>query len=215
LEIRAVPHVLIVGQYLDSAGKPRRGSEVTLFGKMADRFYATQSNQPGEDGKFEIRVPHGIADAKLDLITNEHSSLRWRLKPDAPLRRGRDISLGTLEDDVHGFQVVRYVAPVLLVKAVDDAGEPVPEFTPVLKYTRNQDENEQLTLYTTGSHVSFEAQRDGRSRSEQLLPDEPFSVTVEKPGYGTTPQESSLPEGGTQELTFVLKKEPVGDTPQD
>lgn len=206
LEIRAVPHIVIYGQYLNSAGKPRRGSEVSLFGKVDGDFFYVRSNQPGDDGKFEIKAPHGITEARIDLITNEHSSLRWRLKPQEPLSRGRDIKLGTLEDDITGFEVVRYVAPIVLVKAVDESGTTLKDFKPSLKYTRPQAQSEQLTVYTTGNHVSFEEQQDGRQRSEQLLPDEPIAVTVERPGYTTTAQELSLPEGEERALTFVLKK---------
>jgi len=213
LEIRAVPHVVIHGQYLDSAGKPRRGSEVNLFGKVDGGFFYARSSQPGEDGKFEIRAPHGIEDVELDLITNEHSALRWRMAPDQPLHRGRRVKIGTLEDDVHGFQVVRYVAPVVLIKAVDEAGAIVKEVKPILKYTRSQDDGEQLTVYTTGSHVSFNKQDDHRWRSEQLVPDEPISVTVEKTGYTTTEQELNLPEGQKREVTLELKKAPDDDKP--
>jgi hypothetical protein len=207
LEIRAVPHVIVQGTYLDSAGKPRRGHEVRLFGRVDSDFYYTQSNSPGEDGKFEIRAPHGLEKAELDLITNEHSSLRWRMAHDQPLRRGRRPKFGTIEDDVRGFEIVRYHAPVVLVKPVDEAGAPLKDCTPVLKYTR-MEEGEELTVYTTGSHVGFEEQQDGRWRSEQLLPDEPTTVTVEKTGYSTTVQELSLPEGEEKSLTFVLKKDP-------
>jgi 5-hydroxyisourate hydrolase-like protein (transthyretin family) len=206
LEIRAVPHVVIRGQYLDSAGHPHHGSDVSFYGKVDGAFFWVRSNQPGEDGKLEIRAPHGITEAQIDLVTNEHSSQRWRLKPGDPLKRGRDVKLGTLEEDVRGLEIVRYVAPIVLVKPVDEQGAPIKDCKPVLKYTRPQDEAEQLTVYTTGSHVSFEEQQDGRWRSEQLLPDEPISVTVEKSGYTTDARELSLPEGAEQEITFVLKK---------
>jgi hypothetical protein len=54
--------------------------------------------------------------------------------------------------------------------------------------------------------VSFEYQEDGRWRSSQALPDEPMSVTVEKTGYATTPQDASLTEGQEREFVFVMKK---------
>ena len=57
-----------------------------------------------------------------------------------------------------------------------------------------------MTVYTTGGHVSFEHQDDGRWRSSQLLPDEPIEVTVKKEGYTCEPQELSLAEGDEQEL---------------
>lgn len=111
LTIRAVPHVLIKGIYLNSAGEPRSGHEVMLFGRTDGNFYAEQSSVPGKDGKFEVKVPHGLQQVQLDLITNEHSAFRWRLSHDAPLRHGRRVNLGSVEDDIYGLEVVRYTAP--------------------------------------------------------------------------------------------------------
>jgi hypothetical protein len=216
LEIRAVPHVVIQGTYLNSAGRPRTGSEVTLFGRVDGGFYYTRSNSPGEDGKFELRVPHGLEQAELDLITNEHSALRWRLKHDQPLQRGRRIKLGTLEDDVSGFEVVRYVAPILLVKVLDENGQLVRDFKPVLKYTQPPPENGQSLVFTTGRDVNFEEQPDGRFRSSQLVPDEPFTVTIDRPGYTTTPSEGlSLAEGAQREVVFTVKPDPAAGGVKD
>jgi beta-lactamase regulating signal transducer with metallopeptidase domain/5-hydroxyisourate hydrolase-like protein (transthyretin family) len=207
VDIHAVPHVLIKGTYLNSAGKPRSGHEISMFGYVDSSFFYTRSTSPHEDGKFEIRAPHGVQKVELDLITNEHSALRWRLKPDEPLKRGRRIKLGTIEDDISGLEVVRYTAPILLVKPVDEQGAVVEGCQPVLRYQRNDAGDEQLTVYTTGSHVSFEEQRDGRWRTEQLLPDEPITVEIKKNGYSTTPQELSLKEGDEREIVFVMKKD--------
>ena len=215
LEIRAVPHVVIKGTYLNSAGKPRTGHELRIFGRLDGDFYWAESSVPGKDGKFELKVPHGLQQSELDLSTNEHSSLRWRLSPDEPLKRGRRIKLGTVEDDIDGLEIVRYTAPVLLVKPVDDQGAPIEDCTPVLKYVGDTQGDEQLTVYTTGGHVSFESQKDGRWRSEQLLPDEPIAVTVEKTGYSTTTQDLSLAEGGRRELVFVMTKDPPGESAGD
>ena len=209
LEIRAVPHVLIKGTWVDSAGKPRTGSSMHLNGRLNGQFHFESGPSAGNDGRFEMIVPHGLERAELDLITNEHSSLRWRLSPDAPLRRGRRIQLGTVEDDVIGIQIVRYVAPILLVKPVDEQGQPVKEVTPIIKYTRPDEDGESRTNYTTGSNVSFEAQPDNRWRSSQALPDEPMSVTVKKDGYETTTEEVMLKEGEERELVFVMKKAPL------
>jgi hypothetical protein len=206
VEIRAVPHVVIRATMVDSKGKPKSGHQVTLFGRMDGGFYAEESSTPGKDGKLEVRAPHGLQKAELDLITNEHSALRWRMSHDAPLHRGRRVKLGTLEDDISGMEIVRYTAPIVLVKPVDEQGSPISGCTPNIKYTRPDQENEEMTVYTTGGHVSFEHQDDGRWRSSQALPDEPMSIQIEKPGYTTTPQEASLKEGEEREFVFVLKK---------
>lgn len=206
LEIRAVPHVVISATYLNSQGKPRSGHEITLFGRWDGAFYAEQSSVPRDDGKLQVNAPHGLQETQLDLVTNEHSALRWRTGPDAPLRRGRRIDLGTVEDDVSGIEIIRYEAPILLVKPIDENGHIVEECQPVITYVRPAEEGEEMTNFTVGGHVSFEHQQDGRWRSSQLLPDEPITVTVKKEGYETAPQELSLPEGESRELEIVLKK---------
>jgi hypothetical protein len=215
LEIRAVPHVVIQGTYLNSAGKPRNGSEVSLFGRLDGDFFHTESSTPGENGKFELLAPHGLEQPELDLVTNEHSALRWRMRHDDPLKRGRRIKLNTLEDDISGFEVVRYVAPILLVKAVDEAGAMVAECNPRLTYARPAGDGEEFNSYTEGHHVHIEAQPDGRYRTEQLLPDEPFTVTCKKPGFTATSEELSLAEGAERELVLVMKKDPDGDKPAE
>jgi beta-lactamase regulating signal transducer with metallopeptidase domain/5-hydroxyisourate hydrolase-like protein (transthyretin family) len=212
LEIRATPHVLIQATYVDSTGKPRSGHEVHLFGRMDGEFYAEQSSTPRDDGKLEIRVPHGLQDVTLNLITNEHSALRWRMGADQPLRRGSDLKLGTVEDDVSGIEIMRYKAPILLVKAVDEEGQPLGDWKPVLEYTRPDGEGEQMTMFTAGGHVSFEHQQDGRWRSSQLLPDEPAKISVEKEGYVAEKQEISLPEGAEHELVFALRKSSAAES---
>lgn len=213
ITIQAVPHVVLQGTYVDSKNQPRSGSEVRVIGRLDDAFYSARSSTAGMDGKFQLKIPHGLREARLDLITNEHSALKWRMARDMPLQRGRDVRLGTVEDDIYGFEVVRYTAPILMVKAVDEKGRIVADVTPIVTYTRETNESEEMIMYTTGSQVGFEAQGDGRHRSSQLLPDEPIEVTVTKDGYETTPQKMSLEEGQEREIQFILK--PISDrTPQ-
>lgn len=204
LIIQAIPHVVLQGTYLDSQNKPRTGHEVMLFGQIDDSFYFARSSTPGKDGKFELKIPHGLRETKLDLITNEHSALKWRMSRDEPLQRGRNVALGTVEDDIYGFEVVRYTAPILMIEAVDEQGNIVSDVTPIVTYTRAASESEEMIMYTTGSRVSFEAQGDGRHRSSQLLPDEPIKVEIKKEGFETAPQELTMQEGEEQKLRFVL-----------
>ncbi len=207
LIIQAAPHVTVYGTYVNSKGEPRSGHQVTLWGYMNGDFYATESSRPNNNGRFEIKAPRGLSEAKLDLITNEHSALRWRRSPGSPLRRGSSIELGKLEEDLHDLEVVRYAAPTLLVKVVDENGTVLRDFKPRLLYTNPAIEEEDLSVYTrTNSHISFEKQGDGRERSSQLLPNEPFSITVVKPGFTTETHELALQEGEQHEIKFVLRK---------
>ena len=59
--------------------------------------------------------------------------------------------------------------------------------------------------FVDGKDVHFEKQDDGRQRSEQLVPDEEFTVTVEAPGYEPKSEKLKLPEGAVKELEVRLK----------
>ncbi|TWU21967.1 carboxypeptidase regulatory-like domain-containing protein [Bythopirellula polymerisocia] len=205
LTIRAVPSVRIKGTYLSSAGVPRSGYVMFVRGNLDGKNFTDQSSRLEKDGKFEIKVPYGLQDVLIDFITNEHSSIRWRKSHDAPLQLGRIVRLGAVKDDISGIEVIQYVAPILLVKPVDQEGKAVEYCTPIVRYGRLARDGT-LVITSTESPTRFESQPDGRWRSWQLLPDEPLVVTVEKRGFHTTPQQVNLVEGQEKELLFVMKE---------
>lgn len=205
--VQAVPHVLIQGQVLDSQGQPSSGHEIHVFGRFGGGFYFGQSNDPGKDGKLEARVPHGLEKVQINLMTNEHGVLRWRLSPEGPLKNGRRIELDRLEEDLTTLEIVRYVAPILMVKAVDEQGQLVPDCKPKALYEKDspKDPNSRFISGVNGD-VNFEKQPDGRWRSNQLIPDQKLTLTIEKEGWETTPETLSLEEKAEKEIVFVLKK---------
>ena len=125
LEVRAVPHVTIEAQYIDSQGKPTRGHSCHVFGQIDGvSWFGDAKADP--TGKVVARVPHGLENVQLDLMTNEHGVLRWRKTKDGPLNNNRRVMLGTLTDDVKGIEIIRYTAPILLVKVTSkDGSKPV------------------------------------------------------------------------------------------
>ena len=207
LEIRAVPHVIIRGRFFNSEGKPRASHQQHLFARIDEKPFFAKSTRPGDDGWFEFKVPHGVEQVQVDLSTNEHSALRWRIKPDEPLQYGRRIELGTLEEDFTTLEVVRYTAPLLLLKAVDENGEQLSDFKPNSKYkTRPNAERRGTFISGALGDIGFESQPDGRWRSSQMLPDEEVTITLEKEGYVSEPQVVSMREKEERELVFVMKK---------
>ncbi|MBI2826518.1 MAG: carboxypeptidase regulatory-like domain-containing protein [Planctomycetia bacterium] len=205
LLVQAVPHVRFRGQYLDSKGAPSRGHEVMVFGRMDGEFYHTQL-RPDAEGRIEGMLPHGLTDARIDIITNEHSSLRFRIGKDKPLEHGRNTLLGTIEDDVLDVEVIRYKAPIALLKPVDEEGRAVSGVKVAGIY--EADNKDKLVQPVGGRQTSihFEKQPDGRFRSEQWLPDEPTRFVVSAEGYEEAEETLSLPEGEQKELVLVMKK---------
>src|SRR5262249_39711733 len=124
LEVRAVPHVVIEAQYLDSKGQPRSGHDCLFHGRIDGNWWNAMA-RPNASGRIVLHAPHGLEKAQLDLSTNEHGALRHRMSKDAPLSNSRNVMLGTLDHDVKGIEIIRYEAPIVLVKvSTKDGGKP-------------------------------------------------------------------------------------------
>jgi beta-lactamase regulating signal transducer with metallopeptidase domain len=210
LEVRAVPHVTIEAQYVDSKGKHTRGHECFVFGQIDGVPWFGQGKADA-DGKIVAHIPHGLENVQLDLMTNEHGVLRWRKTKDGPLNNNRRVMLGTVTDDVKGIEIVRYTAPILIVKvSVKDGSKPA-DLAVTAQYEKGKGQFEGGLILKGGrsSDVSFEHQEDGRFRSEQLFPDQEVTVTAHAEGYVGTSEKVKLAEDTTKEIELVLEKAPA------
>jgi beta-lactamase regulating signal transducer with metallopeptidase domain len=210
IEVRAVPHVLISGQFFDSSGKPISGFAPHLSARndtFGNRAWFWETTRIDEHGKFSVKSPKGF-EASLDIIDNEHHAIKSRVSKDAPLGNGRTIKLGVLDHDMPEVSIIRYVAPILLVKAVGEDGEHVGKFSPSIfyQYNNSNEGGQYIRDGKSAGYVSFERQDDGRYRTSQLLPDEEFTLTVEAEGYEPKSEKFKLPEGEVKELEVKLKK---------
>jgi uncharacterized GH25 family protein len=208
LEIRAVPHVVVEAQIYDSKGKKRGGHDVWFSGEIDGEFWSTNPH-PSADGQYLILAPHGLEDAMMSLTTNEHSCLQYRLSKDSPLSLSRTIRLGTLDHDVKGIEIIRYEAPIILIKATTTGGRTVEGVRISVDYT-GRDKNpdgKYILKGGTRSDVSLEEMGEGRFRTSQLAPDREVTVTAKADGYAPKSETLSLPEGATRELELILEKE--------
>jgi beta-lactamase regulating signal transducer with metallopeptidase domain/protocatechuate 3,4-dioxygenase beta subunit len=206
IEVRAVPHVVIEAQYLDSKGKPTRGHSMFIFGQL-DKMFWFGEGKPDANGKIVAKVPHGLTRTQLDLMTNEHGVLRHRLKAGGPLNNNRRVDLGTLNDDVKGIEIVRYVAPILVIDAVDANGKQIEGFQVKALYQPGKGDKRGMFVNGVQGDVYFEKQEDGRWRSSQMFPDEEVTVTVSAKGYKDHTEKLKLVEGAKKELKAKLEKE--------
>jgi len=207
IEVRAVPHVVVEAQYYDSKGKTRRGHSPFLFGQIDGQSWFAEAKADA-NGKVSVLAPHGLENTQLQLSTNEHSALRWRKAKGDQLSRGRQIALGTLDKDVKGIEIVRYEAPILLVKVTaKEGGKPKGAAVTAL-YPEEKGLQEGGFSVKNGrrSDVSFEEQEDGRFRSSQLLPDEEVTVAAHAEGYQDATAKVKLAEGATKDVEIVLEK---------
>src|SRR5262249_32844557 len=208
VEVRAVPHVTVEAQYVDSQGKPTRGHSCFVFGQLDGVFWHTEA-KAGPDGKMVAYIPHGLEEVQLDLVTNEHGCLRWRRAKGEPLNNTRNVRLGTVTDDVKGIEIVRYTAPILLVKVTTKDGSKPANPAVTADYAPGKGRRDGKFIVGGGGHSdgTFEKQEDGRFRSEQLFPDEDVTVTAYADGYVSKPMTVKLDEGTTKEIELVLEKD--------
>lgn len=208
IEIRAVPTITIRGRFFDAEGTPRTGHDQFFFGKVDGKSFSVKSNKPGTDGWFELKAPKGMRDVRWHLSIHEHGALRWRRSRDTPLTYG-DIVINDLQEDWLSLEIVRYEAPKLLVKVVDDQGKPIGDAKPVGHYKTRPDTEQPSNVRFVGGmrgDVGFENQADGRWRSSCMLPDEETTVQFHLEGYQCEPQTVSLKEGETKELVFRMRR---------
>lgn len=208
LEFRAVPTVEIRARNFDSQGQPIRGFDFHISGNLGenDEGYFARSNRP-VDGRTVAQVPRGLRKVVVRFTENEHGTFRIRRQPGAALENIQEIEFPVVETNIEGIEVVRYKAPILLVKAVDAAGEPIESFTPKIEFSdRTRTAPRGYLINDIESDVSLERQSDGRWRSEQLLPDEDITVSVIKAGWTAKPQTARLVEGEQRELVFTMTK---------
>jgi uncharacterized protein YnzC (UPF0291/DUF896 family) len=108
-----------------------------------------------------------------------------------------------------------YKPPVLLIKVVDEKGGPVRDAKINAEYPEENKEflpisevvDEIGNYVTKKATVTFTRQNDSRWRSNYLLNNEDFTLTVQSPGYRPASQTLNLPKGVTKELELKLQKE--------
>jgi beta-lactamase regulating signal transducer with metallopeptidase domain len=213
LKIQAAETVVIEAQIYDSAGKPRSGHEIHFHGFAAtpkEEFYSAHG-RPDKDGRIVLKVPMGLRRCEIDLSCNEHQVLRYKWSPTGSLFAGRELKLDRITEDIRGIEIYYYTAPIVTVRAVDSDGKPVAEFKPAIFYRSGVKPRQEGSRWISGvdGEVNFEKQEDGRWRSEQLLPDEEFILTVFADGYQPASEALTLTEGSLKDVSIVLHKKPV------
>ncbi len=214
LEIRGLPSVVIEGRWVDSKGQPRGGWSSAIGGKMDGSYWIAQAH-PNPEGRFSMKVPHGLEEANLSIITNEHAATRHRIGKGGPLVEGRTVKFGTLDHDVKDIEIVRYVSPIIVINATAKDGKQIPGFKVAVQYTTPAGDERENSVHVVGGgkkqDVIQDEQYDGRYRTSQMLPDKEVTVSVSADGFEEASRKLSLPEGKTEDVTLVLEpKAPKG-----
>jgi hypothetical protein len=178
---------------------------------MDGSFWNTQAH-PDLQGRFSAKVPHGLEQVQIDISTNEHATTRHRIGKDGPLVEGRTVKLGTLDHDVKDFEIVRYVSPIIVINATTKDGRQIKDFKANVQYSQPSPNNNK-NVHVVGGGKKKDAlqdeQYDGRYRTSQMLPDTEVKVTVSADGYTEASRTLTLPEGKTEDVTFVLEPKSI------
>jgi RNA polymerase sigma factor (sigma-70 family) len=208
IEIRAVPHVVLRIQQFDGQGNPHKNHEVHVSGRLGDTVWWGEG-RPDRDGRIVVKAPQGLADARISLSVNEHQSTRYRWSNDAPWRNEHEMTAAILDHDTNEVSVMYYTAPILLIRAIAEDGSAVPDFKCQVTYPNDRKPYTQPPRWINGDSgdINFEKQQDGRWRSQSLLPDEIFLLTVGAEGFQSWSQSFSVAEGATQEVEAKLQQQ--------
>ena len=126
---------MIEGHWVDSKGQPGRGCSRLIGGKMDGSSWIAEAHADPQ-GRFSVKVPHGLEDAVLNILTNEHATARYRIGKGGPLVEGRRWpKFGTLDHDVKDIEIVRYVSPIIVINATTKDGQQIKGFQADVQYT--------------------------------------------------------------------------------
>jgi hypothetical protein len=131
------------------------------------------------------------------------------MSKDAPLSNDRSLRLGTLDHDLKGIEIIRYVAPIVVVKvATKDGSKPAGAAVSAIYIKRKERGGRQILKGGVRSDCGFEEQEDGRFRSEGLFPDENVTITAQAKGYTSKSAALTMAEGATKEIELILDRSP-------
>lgn len=111
-----------------------------------------------------------------------------------------------LDHDVKDLQIVRYDETAVIVKATTKDGRPIKDVTLAGNYTSEIATAGGGFLLKNGesSEIVFGREGDGRFRATRITPDRELKITADVDGFKPTSRTVRIPEGKTEEVTFVM-----------
>ncbi len=214
--LKAVPHVRVEVQCVDEAGQPADAERFVPFsrleGKVGEAYSYYQARLEGAD-KLTLLAPRGLRDATLSLglLADEHVYTHRGEK--GAWAADRSLRFGTLDRDVADVYVTSKKSPVVVVEAFNLQGEPIATARPRVDYPRGALGVPEPRRWPSGidGQAMLGLQPDGRWRSEGLMPDQEFTLTMQAPGYRSLNKVFKLAAGETERVTFQLEPAPPGE----
>jgi hypothetical protein len=203
LRLQAVPHVKVTARFIDQAGEPAPAAPVDVANRPL-----SGTGGDARDHEVEFLVPHGF-DGLLAVRVPPQEAIRYRLAGSRALKGvpgNGQFSIGTLNEDAT-VEVVRYKAPVVTVKVIDEGGKPVQGDVIVsATYAWGSQPLYVSVSPPVKSDLRFRKAGLGQFHSTGLLPDEDVVIHARAAGYETGSENVRLAEGASTVLSITLKK---------
>ena len=202
LVLQAVPHVLISVRHFTPKGEVSSGHSPYVTGRFDGQHLWIHGGKRIGKGEFELMVPHGLEQAELRFMTNEHSGLMVQfeggeLTPQASYRFDR------IEEDIDNIRVVKHSAAILKLDIVDESGVRIKEAGIFAHYALNEDPNDEMMM---NNQIGWNRE-EGLFRLSSIVPDAPVSIRFDASGYKTQTHEYKLKAGERRTVTIKLAKE--------
>ncbi len=202
IELRAVPSHAVTVQVVDSRGKPAQGfGGFFLQGTLPDSSRFSVRLAFDGSGKSVEHVPRGLKDARID-IPYRALSIRHRSTPGGPLGKNLTVELGTIDRD-RQTEIVRYREPILKIDVKDQAGNRLPSAKVAAEY-KNVDAKGTAHSRNETRQVALDAIPAGGWETDELVPDEKFTLTVTADGYEAYEETRSLAEGEQARTEVIM-----------
>lgn len=225
VEIRAVPQVVVEGQYAGGRDGIKRDAWCSLGGMLANGQHFSTSVRADRTGGFVLRAPKGLQQARLDFQADQYSRVLVRAHRDLPdsveQEQGSRVShtlvaLGTLGKDIRGIEAQWSRMPLVLLTARAEDGSSIRYLIIDVKDEADAGELENPKTAgflkcrggPKGTGIVVEDKDDGRYCISGLLPDRDFTVSVRAHGCEPKLEKLKLPEGAIKKLEVTLKKNP-------
>jgi hypothetical protein len=199
--IQAVPHVLINVQVYKPDGQVSRGHSPHMSGEFDGRHIWIRKGKETGEGAYQLMAPHGMKNAQLNFITNEHSALTVQFEGGKPSPQ-TDYRYPKLEEDINNIRVVRYGAAILKIRAVDESGADLKDAGVFASYAAAKGATDEMTM---GSQIGYHRE-GGLLRLSSIVPNTEFMVRLRQPGFEEETQTFTMNEGERRTITVTLKR---------
>ena len=199
--IQAVPHVLITVQNFKPSGEITGGFSPTVTGKFDGQFYWIPDGKRTGKGAYELMVPHGIEDAELRFMTNEHSGLMVQFENSEPTPQN-SFRFKKIEENMDNIRVVRHEAGILKLDIVDESDKKIEGAGIFAHYDLTEKPSEEMMM---GTQIGWNKE-DGFFRLSSIVPDTPVSIRFNATGFETQTQKFTMDKAERRTVKITLKK---------